>query len=160
MFILYISAFLFSFLQAILLNLLLRNYLHFNLYDQVQRNKKQHFYHVLFKNLFKCTVVNGHLTEMLAFKCCQSGKWGMSKKLNETIWCQMDYWNNVHVILRYQVVLNYLPSFFFLISTFYFPETYFIFAFPKFPKFLHLATSYHTLLLFMYYNGGKKWWNS
>ena len=50
----------------------------------------------------------------------------------------------VCVILGYQVWQNYLSSFF-LISTFYFPIISFIFSIPKFPKFPHLATPYHTL---------------
>ena len=47
-------------------------------------------------------------------------------------------------LIGYQVLQNYLSSFF-LIFPFYFPIIYFIFSIPKCPKFLHLATSYHTL---------------
>ena len=68
MFILYISTFPFSFLQAILLNLLLRNYLHFNLYDQVQRNKKTALLHCIIEIFSKNTILSGHVTETLVVK--------------------------------------------------------------------------------------------
>ena len=76
MFILYISTFPFSFLQAILLNLLLRNYLHFNLYDQVQRNKKTALLHCIIEIFSK----KYHFKWSLDWDtCCQNGEWGTEK---------------------------------------------------------------------------------